>query len=331
MPAFNRAIITEKGLALNTKANNGECSIVFTKAASGSGTYEEGYDFTQCTSLKEQKQTFSFNKKIKQNNRTVMLRTILTNDGLLEGYYINEFGIFATDPDEGEILYSIATAVSGQAEYMPVKATGAAPTTSTIESYVTVSNANNVSIEISQGTYALQEDLEALEERVDDLETDVVANTAALANKADRSILLSVTIPATAWTGDEAPYTAQVAVEELTGSELELLDVFIQYEATYEQKMAWADAGIISGDNLVGALLLEAIGEKPEIDIPVYVIKRGDLGDQTGGGVVCNCTPITSQQITEIVSGNYEPVESEPTTCGCEPITEDEISEIVEG
>ncbi len=52
--------------------------------------------------------------------------------------------------------------------------------------------------------------------------------------KADKSILLSVVIPSTAWTGDAAPYTAQVAVEELTGFEQELIEVFVQYEASFE-------------------------------------------------------------------------------------------------
>lgn len=330
MPNFNRAVITEKGLALNTKANAGQTSILFTKAATGSGIYTEEQDMSKVTAIKEQQQTFDFVKKEIENRHTVVLRVIINNEDLEEGYQIREFGLFAEDPDEGEILYSIATAVEGQADTLPAYSENGL-VTMTVDSYVTVSNAENVSITIEEGTYALQEDMDALEDRVDDLEKDVAKNTNALAGKADRSVLLSVTIPAMAWTGDEAPYTAQVALEELTGSELELLDVFIQYEATYEQKMAWADAGIISGDNLAGALLLEAIGEKPEIDIPVYVIKRGDLGDQTGGGVVCNCMPITSQQITEIVSGNYEPEESEPAACGCEPITEDEISEIVEG
>lgn len=280
MPAFNRAIITDKGLALNTKANNGECSIVFTKAASGSGTYEEGYDFTQCTSLKEQKQTFSFNKKTKQSNRTVMLRTILTNEGLLEGYYINEFGIFATDPDEGEILYSIATAVSGQAEYMPVKATGAAPSTSTIESYVSVSNADSVTIEVSQGAYALQEDLDALEERVTAIETELDGIPEALAGKANKYKSQSVTVPAGGWVGDTAPYTNTLSVEGVTATND--ISVIPQFTWTAAQAEAWAWAMVLSGDQAVGSLTLKAYGDKPEIDIDITVMIGDDVATEGG-------------------------------------------------
>lgn len=278
MPAFNRAIITDKGLALNTKANNGECSIVFTKSASGSGTYDAGTDLSKLTALKEQKQSFSFNKKTKQNNRTVMLRTILTNEGLLEGYYINEFGIFATDPDEGEILYSIATAVSGQAEYMPVKATGAAPSTSTIESYVSVSNADSVTIEVSQGAYALQEDLDALEERVTAIETELDGIPEALAGKANKYKSQSVTVPATGWAGDAAPYTNTLSVEGVTATND--ISVIPQFTWTAEQAEAWAGAMILSGDQAAGSLTLKAYGDKPEIDIDITVM----IGDEVEGG-----------------------------------------------
>ena len=278
MPAFNRAIITDKGLALNTKANNGECSIAFTKAASGSGTYDAGTDLSKLTALKEQKQSFSFNKKTKQNNRTVMLRTILTNEGLLEGYYINEFGIFATDPDEGEILYSIATAVSGQAEYMPVKATGAAPTTSTIESYVSVSNADSVTIEVSQGAYALQEDLDALEERVTAIETELDGIPEALAGKANKYKSQSVTVPAGGWVGDTAPYTNTLSVEGVTATND--ISVIPRFTWTAAQAEAWAGAMILSGDQAAGSLTLKAYGDKPEIDIDITVM----IGDEVEGG-----------------------------------------------
>ena len=119
-------------------------------------------------------------------------------------------------------------------------------------------------------------------------------------------------------------------MEELTGSEQELIEVFVQYEASFEQKTAWAEAGIASGNNIQGAIILEALGEKPTVDIPIHILKRGDLGDNTSGA--CDCVPITSQQIEAIVSGTYEPEgEDEPAACGCVPLTAGEIIDIVEG
>ena len=119
-------------------------------------------------------------------------------------------------------------------------------------------------------------------------------------------------------------------MEELTGSEQELIEVFVQYEASFEQKTAWAEAGIASGDNIQGAIILEALGEKPGVDIPIHILKRGDLGDNTSGAA-CDCVPLTEQQIDAIVSGTYNPGEEEPVACGCVPLTAGEIIDIVEG
>ena len=67
------------------------------------------------------------------------------------------------------------------------------------------------------------------------------------------------------------------------------------------------------------------------MDIPIYILKRGDLVDNTSGA--CDCVPLTSQQIEAIVSGTYEPEEGEdePADCGCVPLTADEIIDIVKG
>lgn len=172
------------------------------------------------------------------------------------------------------------------------------------------------------------------------LEGDVAANLAGkvaelekeIDTKAGKSVLLPVTIFASAWTGEKAPFTARISLDGITGSDQELIEVFVQYEASQDQKETWADAGVIAGDNIPGAILLEAFADKPEVDIPIYVLKRGDLGDSTGGSTAaCDCTPITTQQISEIVSGDYTPEEENSAICRCVPISKSEVVEIVEG
>lgn len=337
MLEFNTAVITDKGLALNTKANAGKCSIVFTKLALGAGNYCDDEDLAKVTTLKDKKQEIFFEKKEIKDTMTVMLRSTITNEAVQESYLINEMGIFAQDPDEGEILYSIATA-AGEADTMPAFK-GENLITITLDSYVTVSSTANVQIVIQPGDWVTQEDLERIKEEIrnelqgtsdeklqevkDQLQNEI--NT-----KSDKSILLAATILSSAWTGDEAPYTATVAVEGLTGSEQELIEVFVQYEASFEQKTAWVEAGIASGNNIQGAIVLEALVEKPTTDIPIHILKRGDLGDNTSGAA-CSCAPITSTQIEDIVSGTYEPGEDDPAGCGCVPLTTGEIVDITEG
>lgn len=104
----------------------------------------------------------------------------------------------------------------------------------------------------------------ALEKKAADLES----------GKANKPKTLNVTIPHTAWTGTSAPYTATITVDTLTGAETEYVEVFVPYEATTEQKTAWAEAGVASGDNKAKQLILEALGDKPGIDIPITLIVR---------------------------------------------------------
>lgn len=118
------------------------------------------------------------------------------------------------------------------------------------------------------------------------LEGDVAANLAGKvavlekkaadleSTKANKPKTLNVTIPHTSWTGSKAPYTATITVDALTGAETEYVEVFVPYEATTQQKTAWAEAGVASGDNKAKQLILEALGDKPGIDIPITLIVR---------------------------------------------------------
>ena len=65
---------------------------------------------------------------------------------LEHGYYVKEVGIFANDPDEGEILYAIAVAITDQWDYMPAY-NNLLPSTITVNFLTEVSNASEVTIE----------------------------------------------------------------------------------------------------------------------------------------------------------------------------------------
>lgn len=190
MATFNECVLTNKGIALLAKVQDEQCKLVLTKAATGDGSYVDGEDLASKTALKSQKQEFSFSSKAVQNSSTLYLKFVITNNPeggmpLATGYYIKEIGIFATDPDDGEILYAIATAVTDQWDYMPAY-NGAMPATNTVEMFTEVSNAEEVTLEASQTLYALEEDLEETIERVEDIETNIgtfeTDNTAARAH-----------------------------------------------------------------------------------------------------------------------------------------------------
>ena len=153
---FNEAVLTTKGIALLAKAQAGRCAIKLTKAETGSGSYARGEDLKARTALKSRMQTFPLNTVRTQNATNVYVKFIITNKqeggNLAQGYYVKEVGLFATDPDEGEILYAIATAVENQWDYMP-SYNNLLPSTITLEFLTEVSNAENMTIVAPNETF----------------------------------------------------------------------------------------------------------------------------------------------------------------------------------
>lgn len=146
---FQESVLTHQGIALLTKAQAGKCTIKMTKAETGSGSYAIGEDLASRTTLKERRQTFPLISVSMQNQSSVFAKFIMTNKqdtgNLQNGYYVKEIGIFAMDPDEGEILYSIAIGVENQWDFMPAY-NDLLPSTITVDFLMEVSNADAVTI-----------------------------------------------------------------------------------------------------------------------------------------------------------------------------------------
>ena len=158
---FNESVLTKKGIELLAKAQAGKCTIKLTGAVTGSGSYSDDEDLTTMTSLKEPQQTFGLNVVKVQNETNVYAKFVITNKPdngpLTQGYYVKEIGIYAEDPDGGEILYAIATAVEDQWDYMP-SFNGMLASTITVEFLIEVANASEVVIKSPEGFYIFDED-----------------------------------------------------------------------------------------------------------------------------------------------------------------------------
>ena len=179
MLIWNPSKLTTAGKALLAKAQAGRCTIKITKAQTGAGSYTSGEAIEGRTALKDVRQTFPVQSKEISNNSTLVLKIVISNKGsdfeLKTGYEIREFGIFATDPDKGEILYSIATVSTS--DYMPAY-NGVIPSVINMSYYLEVANAASVTIN-SAGALALQTDLDALEARVSVIENAAVMKAGA--------------------------------------------------------------------------------------------------------------------------------------------------------
>lgn len=179
MLIWNSSKLTTAGKALLAKAQAGKATIKITKAQTGSGGYTSGEAVDTRTALKAPQQTFPISDMQISNDSTLVLKIAISNKTedteLKNGYEIKEFGIFAQDPDKGEILYSIATASTS--DYMPAY-NNVIPSVINMSYYLEVANAANVTIN-SAGAIALQADLEALEARVSVIEQNKVEILAA--------------------------------------------------------------------------------------------------------------------------------------------------------
>ena len=165
MSQFRKAVITQKGLALLQKTQMQNIKLEFSKIVSGSGSYTEDEVLDGATALKQQMQEFPISSVTVVDPQTIKLVSVISNEGLQSAYYIREIGVFATDPDEGEILYSLAVAYPDKADYMPAY-DGAAPVTIGLDTYQAVSNSENVTIRADTGAYASADELKAVADKL---------------------------------------------------------------------------------------------------------------------------------------------------------------------
>lgn len=157
---FERRSLTDRGRALLAKAQAGRCTIALTKAATGDGLWSSSESIARAEALKHQIQTFRFSgvEIPEGNSSAVQITVIISNAGLSSLYYLGEMGIFATDPDDGEILYAILTN-SEPGQYIPSE-NGVGISQITERILLEVYNAANVTVNMN-GAYASAADFAA--------------------------------------------------------------------------------------------------------------------------------------------------------------------------
>ncbi len=168
MAEFSRLVITNKGQALLAKMMTGEGNVEFTKIS----TSDMEYTLEQLEALTEfsgVKQTVSVAKVTRTNGVAVTIEAIFNNLELTQGYHMRALGLYAIDPDDGEILYAVTAEMSGCC-YMPAY-NGVTVSGACIKLVTTVGNAENVSLEVDPGVYATVGEIKELRESVDGIET----------------------------------------------------------------------------------------------------------------------------------------------------------------
>lgn len=98
-------IITKKGMILIAKLLASNQELVFTRAAVGTGSAPHGWDPAGMIGLNQYKMDGKISSCHSENEEATVVFQISSTD-VESGFVITEAGIFAEDPDEGEILYA---------------------------------------------------------------------------------------------------------------------------------------------------------------------------------------------------------------------------------
>ena len=153
MAEWSNAIMTDVGNALQAKVNAGQTKLTFTKIKVGSGVNATNpLALTDVISSKWE----TTNIIVKREGKIISVDTFITNSGITEAFRMSEIGLFANDPDKGEILYAYLT--DPEPDRMPAEG-GAVVVSQELTIGMMFSNTGNVSLTVNMGALVNQEQL----------------------------------------------------------------------------------------------------------------------------------------------------------------------------
>ena len=163
MAEWSNATMTDVGADLQAKVNAGKTKLTFTKIKVGSGVNATNpMALTDVLSSKWETTNFV----VKQEGKIVSVDTFITNNGITEAFRMSEIGLFAQDPDKGEVLYAYLT--DPEPDRMPA-AGGSVVVSQELTIGLVFSNTGNVSLTVNMGALVTHEQLtEAVKQHNDD-------------------------------------------------------------------------------------------------------------------------------------------------------------------
>lgn len=159
MAVFGGMTLTNKGLVLQGKAQAG-IQLNYTRIAIGDGSLS-GQSVPALNTLISPKKSLPVARLQMQPPNKVIIGTTLSNADVTTGFYFREVGVFAQDPDAGEILYAYANA-GVTADYI-APGGGTDIIEKAFDCVVVVGTAANITASIDDSLiFALQKDLDAV-------------------------------------------------------------------------------------------------------------------------------------------------------------------------
>lgn len=163
MAEFKRVVITRKGQALMAKLMSGSGTTHFTAIKVSDSSFNED-QLEGLTSIGNVKQTVSISKVDRTNNVAAEVEGAISNTNLTVGYYMRTLGLYAQDPDEGEILYAVT--IASQAGYMP-PFNGKTTSGAFFRITTTIGNADNLNVQVNPSAVATIGEINDLQKQID--------------------------------------------------------------------------------------------------------------------------------------------------------------------
>lgn len=199
MAEWSNATMTDVGANLQAKVNAGKTKLTFTKIKVGSGVNSTNpLALTDVISSKWETTNFV----VKLEGKIVSVDTVITNAGIHEAFRMSEIGLFAQDPDKGEILYAYLT--DPEPDRMPAES-GAVVVSQELTIGMVFSNTGNVSLTVNMGALVTREQLT---EAVKQHNTDISSHPAITA-------MIAKILGATNW--QENPVATLKDIKNLIG------------------------------------------------------------------------------------------------------------------
>ena len=199
MAEWSNAIMTDVGNALQAKVNAGQTKLTFTKIKVGSGVNATNpLALTDVISSKWE----TTNIIVKREGKIVSVDTFITNSGIREAFRMSEIGLFAQDPDKGEVLYAYLT--DPEPDRMPAEG-GSVVVSQELSIGMMFSNTGNVSLTVNMGALVTREQLT---EAVKQHNTDISSHPAITA-------MIAKILGATNW--QENPVATLKDIKNLLG------------------------------------------------------------------------------------------------------------------
>ncbi|MCI8337933.1 MAG: hypothetical protein HFH62_04495 [Lachnospiraceae bacterium] len=204
MTNFKKTQLTSLGANLVGKHG---MDVTFTRVETGCGIYASGEKVDGAIGLKSKVQDISISSAARINDVLSEVKFLISNKELTQEYLLTEIGVYAMDPDDGEVLYAICFAPPEDSQVI-MAFNGVFPYSAIISLKIQISAGAEVRFD-SAGAVALAEDFVRQQGELDEIRRGLVCNLLYLPDAVNANSAGSAS-----WQGGR--FTCNIPSEEIT-------------------------------------------------------------------------------------------------------------------